>query len=75
MNMIIAAIKKAGLNRALIRDELVAMADYKGVTGRKNFDAVLTNRTPATLAVLQNGRFEFFSRKEVFADHVDFSYQ
>jgi len=71
MMMLIEATERAGLNRALIRDELVAMNPYHGVTGTQIFDAVLTDRSPATLAVLRNGRFEFFSRDAALADDFD----
>ncbi len=69
MNMIIAAIERAGLNRALIRDELVRMSNYKGVTGIKELDAVFSNRTPASLAILKNGKFEFYSQKDIFSNN------
>ena len=71
MKMLIEATERAGLNRALIRDELVAMNPYHGVTGMQIYDAVLSDRSPATLAVLRGGRFEFFSRQEVLADDFD----
>jgi branched-chain amino acid transport system substrate-binding protein len=71
MKMLIEATERAGLNRALIRDELVSMNPYHGVTGMQIYDAVLSDRSPATLAVLKNGRFEFFSRQEVMADDFD----
>lgn len=68
MNMIISAIENAGLNRALIRDELVKMRFYKGVTGIKDFDEVLTNRSAAILAILHNGKFEFYTKEEIFSE-------
>ncbi len=71
MKMLIEATEKAGLNRALIRDELVAMNPYHGVTGVQIFDAVLSDRSPATLAVLLNGKFEFFSRQYVLSDDFE----
>jgi ABC-type branched-subunit amino acid transport system substrate-binding protein len=64
MIMLIEAIEKAGLNRALIRDELAKMKHYDGVTGKKEFDAVYNNISPAALAVLENGRWVFYSREE-----------
>ena len=69
--MIIKAIDKAGLNRALIRDELAAMKEYKGVTGKKEFDAVYSNRSPATLAILKNGTFEFYAQEELFSEKLE----
>jgi ABC-type branched-subunit amino acid transport system substrate-binding protein len=69
MNMIIAAIEKAGLNRALIRDELAAMPNYEGVTGKKELDAVFSDRSPATLVILKNGKFEFYNQEEIFSEN------
>ncbi len=66
MNMLIDAVEKAGLNRAKIRDELTLIETYHGVTGRKIFDAVYTNRSPATLALLEDGEFEIYTQDEVF---------
>ena len=65
MNMILSSIEKAGLNRALIRDELAALSEYKGVTGKKEFDAVYSNRSPATLAILKDGKFHFYHAHEI----------
>jgi ABC-type branched-subunit amino acid transport system substrate-binding protein len=73
MNMIITAIEKAGLNRALIRDELSMMHHYEGVTGKKEFDAVYTNRSPATLAIIKNGKFTFYTQEEIFSDNFQVS--
>jgi branched-chain amino acid transport system substrate-binding protein len=64
MNMIIAAIEKAGLNRARIRDALAAMKMYQGVTGRMEFDATFNNIGPASLAVVEDGRFRIYSHDE-----------
>jgi len=69
--MLIEAIERAGLNRALIRDELVAMTVYEGVTGRQEFDAVLSDRSPAALAILKDGRFEFYTQEEVLSDTLN----
>jgi len=72
MNMIIKAIEKVGLNRALIRDQLVAMSNYKGVTGRKEFDAVFSDRSPAYLAILKDRKMEFYSQEEIFSEKIEF---
>lgn len=69
--MLIEAIERAGLNRALIRDELVVMTVYEGVTGRQEFDAVLSDRSPAALAILKDGRFEFYTQEEVLSDTLN----
>ena len=62
MNIIIEAIKKAGLNRALIRDLLTDMKTfngYEGVTGKVVFDGTWNNVRPIFLAKVKNGKFEF----------------
>jgi branched-chain amino acid transport system substrate-binding protein len=59
MMMVMQAIDQAGLNRALIRDSLAAIKRYAGVTGLQQFDAVFSNRSPASLAVLESGRWRF----------------
>jgi branched-chain amino acid transport system substrate-binding protein len=64
MGMLIEAIEKAGLNRARIRDELADIKYYDGVTGKKEFDAVFNNISPAALAVLENRRWIFYSHQE-----------
>jgi ABC-type branched-subunit amino acid transport system substrate-binding protein len=65
MAMLIQAIERAGLNRALIRDSLAATKRYEGVTGTQVFDAVFSNRAPATLAALEHGRWEFYADGEM----------
>jgi len=59
MTMIIEAIERAGLNRAKIRDELAANKRWHGVTGQKVFDNVYSNRSPAVLALVKDGRWTF----------------
>lgn len=64
MCMLIEAIEKGGLNRAKIRDELAKIKHYDGVTGKKEFDPVFNNISPAALAVLKKGRWVFHSHQE-----------
>jgi ABC-type branched-subunit amino acid transport system substrate-binding protein len=71
MNILIQAVGKAGLNRALIRDQLAAITSYEGVTGRKEFDAVFSNRSPAVLAIIKSGQFDFYTQEEIFSDKFD----
>jgi len=62
MNILIAAVNKAGLNRALIRDvltDLKTFQGYKGVTGVVNFDATWNNVRPIFVAECINGKFKF----------------
>ncbi|HAX93060.1 MAG TPA: hypothetical protein DCY25_03770, partial [Bacteroidales bacterium] len=62
INMIILAINKAGLNRALILDVLTdykTFKDWKGVTGEVIFDATYNNIRPIFMAKVINGKIEF----------------
>jgi len=64
--MLIEAIEKAGLNRALIRDALAEIKRYHGVTGEIVFDYIQQDVSPASLAILENGKFNFYTREELF---------
>ena len=57
--MIIEAIRRAGLNRYRIRDELAAMEHYHGVTGEIILDGVFSDRGPVAVATFTNGRWIF----------------
>jgi ABC-type branched-subunit amino acid transport system substrate-binding protein len=62
MNLIIEAVQKVGLNRALIRDILTDMKTfqgYQGVTGPVIFDATWNNVRPIFIAEVNNGKFKF----------------
>jgi branched-chain amino acid transport system substrate-binding protein len=62
MNILIKAIQKAGLNRALIRDILTDMKTfngYQGVTGKVEFDGSWNNVRPIFMVKISNGKFEF----------------
>ena len=62
MNLLIDAIGKAGLNRALIRDvltDLKTFQNYPGVTGKIYFDGSFNNIRPIFMAKVINGKFEF----------------
>lgn len=61
-NILVAAIRKVGLNRVLIRDvllDLKTFQNYPGVTGPITFDATWNNIRPIYMAKLSNGKFEF----------------
>jgi len=68
MVQIIEAIEKGGLNRARIRDELMAVKTWHGVTGDKTYDAVCSNRSHALLAMVEGGRWVFKSIAELDGD-------
>jgi ABC-type branched-subunit amino acid transport system substrate-binding protein len=60
MQIIIKAIEKAGLNRALIRDAITSTSpDYKGASGKIMLDKSFNNIRPIYLAKIVNGKFEF----------------
>jgi branched-chain amino acid transport system substrate-binding protein len=59
MTQLIEAIERGGLNRALIRDEMFAVKTWHGVTGEKVYDAICSNRSPALLAVVEDGAWTF----------------
>ena len=59
MNQLIEAIEKGGLNRARIRDEMMAVKTWHGATGTKVYDAICSNRSPALLARIENGGWVF----------------
>jgi ABC-type branched-subunit amino acid transport system substrate-binding protein len=63
-NLIIAAIRTAGLNRARIRDALFANKTVAGVTGTIEFDSTMNNVRRPWLAEVKNGRFQFFRPDE-----------
>ncbi len=62
MNLIIKAIEKAGLNRALIRDVLTdfqTFKNYEGASGRIMFDKTYNNIRPIYLVKIVDGKFEY----------------
>jgi ABC-type branched-subunit amino acid transport system substrate-binding protein len=62
MNLIIEAIRKAGLNRVLIRDlltDLKTFQGYQGVTGKIVLDESWNDIGDIYMAEVRNSRFEF----------------
>ena len=62
MNLIIESVKKAGLNRALIRDvltDLKTFQGYEGASGKMIFDATWNNVRPIYLVKITDGKFVF----------------
>jgi ABC-type branched-subunit amino acid transport system substrate-binding protein len=59
MNILIAAVQKAGLNRGKIMDVLRDHQgqEYEGVAGRAQFDHTLNNIAPITIARVEGGQF------------------
>lgn len=60
MRLIIDAVRKAGLNRARIRDALFELRAYPGVTGAIEFDATQNDVSRPWLAEVRAGRFHYF---------------
>jgi branched-chain amino acid transport system substrate-binding protein len=63
MNILIASIKKAGLNRGLIMDALreYGSKDFDGVSGHVLFDYTLNNIAPLTFAQVKDGKFIYWT--------------
>jgi len=55
VNLAVAAIRQAGLNRARIRDVVRNLSPYKGVTGSINWDGLGSNCRPVGLGTIENG--------------------
>jgi branched-chain amino acid transport system substrate-binding protein len=62
MNILIAAIRKAGLNRGRIMDALrdYEMKRFQGVSGTAFFDYTLNNIAPVTFAAVKDGHFVYW---------------
>ena len=56
-NYLVEAIRRAGLNRVRIRDELFAPAEWEGVTGTVRFDINHNNVAPVALLRCVGGEF------------------
>jgi ABC-type branched-subunit amino acid transport system substrate-binding protein len=54
--LLVAAIRKAGLNRARIRDALADLSPWRGVTGVIQWDPTGSNTRPITLGTIAGGR-------------------
>ncbi len=65
MNILIAAIRQAGLNRARIMDALrgYEMKRYEGVSGTAFFDYTLNNIAPVTFATVKDGHFVYWPER------------
>lgn len=55
--LLVQAIRTAGLNRALIRDELARTRSYEGVAGTMLFDATSNNVASLRLMTVRGGEF------------------
>jgi len=62
MNILVAAIETAGLNRGRIMEALrdYQLKEYNGVAGHVTFDRTLNNVAPVTMAQVRGGRFVYW---------------
>ena len=62
MNILLAGIEKAGLNRGRIMAALrdYQLKSYEGVTGTAYFDHTLNNIAPVTMTRVKDGKFEYW---------------
>ena len=60
MKIMIGAVRRAGLNRVRIRDELTGFSSYHGVTGEIILDERWDDIGPIWMAEVRDGRFHFF---------------
>jgi branched-chain amino acid transport system substrate-binding protein len=56
VNLVIAAIRQAGLNRVRIRDRLRELSPWSGITGTITWDPTGHNHRPVVLAGIRGGR-------------------
>ena len=56
VQLLVAAVRKAGLNRARIGDALRALSPWDGVAGPVRWDTLGGNRRPAHLGIVAGGR-------------------
>ena len=66
VNLLIAAIRKAGLNRARIHDEVRALSPWQGVTGEIRWDPLGSNSRLVHLGTVRNGRVRMLSQERSF---------
>jgi branched-chain amino acid transport system substrate-binding protein len=62
VNLLIAAIRKAGLNRARICDQIRDLSPWHGVTGNVDWDPLGSNLRLVELATVRNGRAQPLSQ-------------
>ena len=62
--LLVAAIRRAGLNRAQIRAALAELSPWKGVSGTIRWDEIGRNSRGARLAAIRNGQVRPARRHE-----------
>jgi branched-chain amino acid transport system substrate-binding protein len=56
IRVVVAAIRKAGLNRVRIRDAIAVLPPYEGASGHIEWDEFGQNRRPPILALIRSGQ-------------------
>lgn len=56
VSLLIAAVRKAGLNRARIRDAIRALSPWQGLSGPITWDATGQNERPVCMGMIRGGR-------------------
>lgn len=64
VSLLIAAIRKAGLNRARIHDEVRSLSPWQGVTGKIQWDPLGSNSRLVHLGTVRNGRVRMLSQEK-----------
>jgi branched-chain amino acid transport system substrate-binding protein len=74
VNLLIAAIRRAGLNRARICDQIRRLSPWQGVTGCILWDSLGSNSRLIELGTIRNGRVELLSKiKSPLLTYAQFS--
>ena len=64
VNLLIAAIRKAGLNRARIHDAVRSLSPWQGITGKIQWDPLGSNSRLVNLGTVRNGRVWMLSQEK-----------
>jgi branched-chain amino acid transport system substrate-binding protein len=64
VNLLIAAIRKAGLNRPRIHDAVRSLSPWQGVTGKIQWDPLGSNSRLVHLGTVRNGRIRMLSQEK-----------
>jgi branched-chain amino acid transport system substrate-binding protein len=63
INILVDAIREAGLNRALIRDAVRSLSPWQGVTGQILWDPLGSNSRSVSLGTIRGSRVQKLSRR------------
>ena len=71
VNLLIAAIRKAGLNRVRIYDEVRALSPWQGITGEIRWDPLGSNSRPVSLGTIRGGSVQKLLREKTSDTNCD----